>query len=96
MAWTRGTPCATGWGVGAFGRMLNAQLPVEARVLDVGCGTGQLTNFLGLRYGRTVIGGDLCLAPLRVAQDFRERFSINNAHFVQLKPVPTAVRARSV
>jgi len=71
-------------GVGAFERMLNAQLPVEARVLDVGCGTGQLTNFLGLRYGRTVIGGDLCLAPLRVAQDFRERFSINNAHFVQL------------
>lgn len=70
-------------GVGAFERMLDAQLPVEARVLDIGCGTGQLTNFLGLRYGRTVIGADLCLAPLRLAQGFRERFSVNNTHFVQ-------------
>jgi SAM-dependent methyltransferase len=35
-------------------------------------------------WGRTVIGADLCLNSLRLAKSFRERCSINNAHFVQM------------
>ncbi|MBI3491760.1 MAG: carbamoyltransferase, partial [Acidobacteria bacterium] len=31
---------------GLFARLLNEQIPYDARVLEVGCGTGQLTNFL--------------------------------------------------
>jgi SAM-dependent methyltransferase len=69
---------------GVFARLLDEQLPRPAMVLDAGCGTGQLSNFLGLGWGRTVIGGDLCLNSLRLAKAFRDRYSIANAQFVQM------------
>jgi len=33
-----------------FARILNDQLPFDARVLEVGCGTGQLANYLGIAH----------------------------------------------
>jgi SAM-dependent methyltransferase len=66
-----------------FARLLDQQAPHGAKILEIGCGTGQMTNFLGMGWGRTVIGGDLCMNSLRLGKDFRDRFSINNAHFVQ-------------
>jgi SAM-dependent methyltransferase len=79
---------------GVFARLLDEQLPRPALVLEAGCGTGQLTNFLGMGWGRTVIGADLCLNSLRLAKAFRDRCSIQNAHFVQMNlfrpPFPDA------
>src|SRR5438552_4029026 len=46
---------------GVFARLLDEQIPRPALVLEAGCGTGQLSNFLGLNWGRTVIGADWCL-----------------------------------
>src|SRR5690349_12719061 len=46
---------------GLFARLLDEEVPFGARVLECGCGTGQLTNFLGLTWGRTVFGTDVCL-----------------------------------
>jgi SAM-dependent methyltransferase len=69
---------------GVFARLLDEQLPRPALVLEAGCGTGQLTNFLGMGWGRTVIGADLCLNSLRLAKSFRDRCSIANAQFVQM------------
>jgi SAM-dependent methyltransferase/uncharacterized protein YbaR (Trm112 family) len=69
---------------GVFARLLEEQLPRPALVLEAGCGTGQLSNFLGMGWGRTVIGADLCLNSLRLAKSFRDRCSINNAQFVQM------------
>ena len=69
---------------GVFARLLDEQLPRPAVVLEAGCGTGQLSNFLGMNWGRTVIGADLCLNSLRLAKSFRDRCSINNVHFVQM------------
>ena len=69
---------------GVFARLLDEQLPRPAVIFEVGCGTGQLSNFLGMRPYRTVVGGDICLNSLRLAKSFRDRFSINNAHFVQM------------
>jgi SAM-dependent methyltransferase/uncharacterized protein YbaR (Trm112 family) len=68
---------------GVFAHLLDEQLPRPSTVLEVGCGTGQLTNFLGMSWGRTVIGADLCLNSLRLAKSFRDRFSIANTQFVQ-------------
>jgi SAM-dependent methyltransferase len=69
---------------GVFARLLDQQLPRPAMVLEAGCGTGQLSNFLGMGWGRTVIGGDICLNSLRLAKSFRDRSSIANAHFLQM------------
>jgi SAM-dependent methyltransferase len=67
-----------------FAAMLDAQLPDGAVVLEAGCGTGQLTNYLGLSWKRRVIGGDMCINSLRLAKGFRDRFRINNAAFLQM------------
>src|SRR5688572_24388843 len=69
---------------GVFARLLDKQLPRSAMVLEAGCGTGQLSNFLGMGWDRTVIGADLCLNSLRLAKSFRDRCSIENVHFVQM------------
>jgi SAM-dependent methyltransferase len=70
--------------LGVFGRMLDEQIPHDAKILEVGCGTGQMTNFLAMGWGRTCVGADLCMNSLGLAKGFRDRFSINNAHFVQI------------
>jgi SAM-dependent methyltransferase len=63
---------------------LDAQLPTRAVVLEAGCGTGQLTNFLGLSPGRRVFGGDICLNSLGLANRFRRKHAIANAAFLQM------------
>jgi SAM-dependent methyltransferase/uncharacterized protein YbaR (Trm112 family) len=67
-----------------FGNMLDSQIPQDAVVLEAGCGTGQLTNFLGMSWRRRVFGGDICLNSLRLAKAFRDRYSIRNAAFLQM------------
>ena len=52
---------------GIFARLLDEQIPYGARVLEIGCGTGQLSNFLGMRWGRAVFGTDLCMNSLQLA-----------------------------
>ena len=69
---------------GIFARLLDEQIPQGASVLEVGCGTGQLTNFLGMHWNRRVLGSDLCLNSLRLASAFRRRCQIRNAGFVQM------------
>lgn len=68
---------------GGFARLLSEQIPHGALVLEVGCGTGQLSNFLGLRWGRTVFGTDICLHSLRLAESFRDRHAIGSVAFLQ-------------
>src|SRR5262249_15277844 len=67
-----------------FAALLDEQIPPGAVVLEVGCGTGQLTNFLGMHWNRRVVGADLCMNSLRLGNSFRERFAIVNAAFVQI------------
>lgn len=69
---------------GIFARLLDEQITAGSLVLEVGCGTGQLTNFLGLSWKRKVFGVDMCLNSLRLAKGFRDRFSVNQAAFLQM------------
>jgi|SRR5712671_5942030 len=65
-----------------FARWLDEQLPLSGLVLEAGCGTGQLTNFLSLSQRHTV-GLDFSAASLAIATAFRDRFALEHAHFVQ-------------
>src|SRR5262249_20683942 len=68
---------------GLFARLLNEQIPYGARVVDVGCGTGQFTNFLAIAH-RTVLGVDVCLNSLRLAEKFKEDHGLDRAGFAQM------------
>lgn len=65
-----------------FARMLNQQIPKNARVIEIGCGTGQLTNYLSI-CGRKVIGIDITENSLKLAQDFSQRFGLSS-EFIQM------------
>src|SRR5215207_9679888 len=80
---------------GVFARLLDEQIPHTAKVLEVGCGTGQMTNFLGMGWGRTCVGADLCMNSLRLAKGSRDRFSINNANFIQINLFSPPLKAAS-
>jgi len=68
---------------GVFARLLDEQIPFGARVLECGCGTGQLSCFLGIAH-RTVFGTDLSLSSLALAQDFRRRHDLQRVFFLQM------------
>ena len=80
---------------GVVARLLDEQISHTATVLEVGCGTGQLSNFLGMGWGRTAIGADLCMNSLKLAKSFRDRCSINNAYFMQMNLFRPPFRAES-
>lgn len=66
-----------------FGAWLDQAISPFATVLEVGCGTGQMTNFIGMVNTRTVIGVDQSIASLTLGQKFRDQFGLGNVHFVQ-------------
>ncbi|MBI4447232.1 MAG: methyltransferase domain-containing protein [Acidobacteria bacterium] len=78
---------------GVFARLLDEQIPFGSRVLDCGCGTGQLSNFLAIAH-RTVFGTDICLNSLALANQFKRENRLERVHFLQMNlfaPVfPTA------
>ena len=68
---------------GLFAKLLDDQIPIGARVLEAGCGTGQLTAFLSIA-NRTVVGADMCLNSLTMAKRFRDANMLRSAHFMQM------------
>lgn len=65
-----------------FTRALDDHIPPRARVVELGCGTGQMSLFLGLA-GRQVVGVDLSLASLKIAEDFRRKAGIPSVRLVR-------------
>jgi len=63
-------------------RMLDQAIPEDARVLDLGCGTGQMTLFLA-REQRLLVGADLTRASLALARTAARRFGVARALFVE-------------
>ncbi len=66
----------------AFARLLDEAIAPDAKVLDVGCGTGQLSLFLATG-DRLVIGADLTRASLELAAEAARRFGVTRVHFVE-------------
>ncbi len=68
---------------GRFARLLDEQVPPGARIIECGCGTGQLSNFLSIA-NRSVFGADMCLNSLRLGQAFARRHHLDRVRFVQM------------
>src|SRR5690348_7472209 len=74
-------------------RLLDAAIPLDARVLEVGCGTGQLAIFLASS-GRSVVGADFSLPSLRLARQTAARCGVD-ASFVGCDLRSPALRPES-
>lgn len=79
---------------GILARLLDEQIPLNIRVLEVGCGTGQLSNFLGIS-PRTVFGTDICLNSLNIADEFRARNNLDRVGFYQMDLFKPAFKSES-
>lgn len=77
LAWLRGRAERS-----PFARMLDAAIPGDARIAEVGCGTGQMSLYLA-RADRVVVGVDLTLASLKLAEAARRRFALSGVRFVE-------------
>jgi SAM-dependent methyltransferase len=66
----------------AFARSLDRAIPGDARVVEVGCGTGQMSLYLATA-DRLVVGADLTAASLELAARAARRFGVRRAYFVE-------------
>lgn len=63
-------------------RLLDAAIPGDATVLEVGCGTGQMSVFLA-RADRLVVGADLTRASLALGREASLRHDVAGVRFVE-------------
>ncbi len=66
----------------AFAQALDAAIPGDATVLEMGCGTGQLSLFLASA-DRVVVGADLTRASLELAEGAAQRLGVAGVRFVE-------------
>ena len=66
-----------------FAKMLDDEIPMGAKVLEAGCGTGQLSIFLS-RYNRQIYGIDLSKGSLIEATKFMKKNSISNVKLYRM------------
>ena len=65
-----------------FARLIDRAIPGDARILDLGCGTGQMCLYLA-HADRIVIGADLTRASLQLGTAAARRFGLERVLFVE-------------
>jgi SAM-dependent methyltransferase len=65
-----------------FARLLDEAIPSDARIVDAGCGTGQMCLYLA-RADRLVVGADLTRASLALGAAAAARFGVERVQFVE-------------
>ena len=66
----------------AFARLIDRAIPGDARIVDVGCGTGQMCLYLASA-DRVVVGADLTRASLALGAAAAARFGLDRVQFVE-------------
>jgi ubiquinone/menaquinone biosynthesis C-methylase UbiE len=66
----------------AFAQLLDEAIPGDARILEVGCGTGQMSLFLA-RADRLIVATDLSRPSLELGADAARRFGVDRILFVE-------------
>src|SRR5437762_7600385 len=65
-----------------FARLIDEAIPGDARIVEIGCGTGQMCLYLA-RADRVVIGADLTRASLLLAAAAARRFGLDQVQFIE-------------
>jgi SAM-dependent methyltransferase len=65
-----------------FVRLLDQAIPGDARIVEIGCGTGQMSLYLA-RAERVVIGADLTRGALLLGAAAAKRFGLDRVRFVE-------------
>ena len=65
-----------------FAQLLDDAIPADARVVEIGCGTGQMSLYLA-HADRVVVGADISRAALRLGRAAARRFDITGVRFVE-------------
>jgi 2-polyprenyl-3-methyl-5-hydroxy-6-metoxy-1,4-benzoquinol methylase/uncharacterized protein YbaR (Trm112 family) len=79
-------------GRSAFARLLDTAISGDARVADLGCGTGQMCLYLA-RADRTIVGADLARASLQLGASAARRYGLDRVAFVETDLQRIALRA---
>src|SRR5216117_2893711 len=77
-----------------FARLLDQAIPGDARILEIGCGTGQMSLYL-TRADRLVIGADLTRTSLELAVAAAHRFKLDRVLFLETDLHHPGLRAGS-
>jgi 2-polyprenyl-3-methyl-5-hydroxy-6-metoxy-1,4-benzoquinol methylase/uncharacterized protein YbaR (Trm112 family) len=75
-----------------FARLLDEAIPGDARIVEIGCGTGQMSLYLA-HADRIVIGADLTRASLLLGAAAARRFAVQRALFVETDIASAGLRA---
>ena len=75
-------------------RLLEQAIPGDARVLELGCGTGQMSLFLATA-DRVVVGADLTRASLELAAGAAARYDLRGVRFVETDLRAPGLRAEA-
>jgi SAM-dependent methyltransferase len=78
----------------AFSCLLDRAIAGDARIVEVGCGTGQMCLFLS-RADRAVVGADLTRASLRLGAAAAQRFGLDRVRFVETDLRQPGLKARA-
>jgi SAM-dependent methyltransferase len=76
----------------AFAQLLDRSIPGDARVAEVGCGTGQMSLFLA-HADRTLVASDLSRPSLLLGAAAARRFGIDQVQFVETDLHRSALRS---
>ena len=79
---------------GRFARLLDEQVPPGARIIECGCGTGQLSQFLQLNNNH-VLGVDMSIGSLKLALEHKRRNQLPRSAFAQMNIFDLAIKDRS-
>lgn len=77
---------------GVFAHLLSEQIPINAKVLEVGCGTAQLSNYLAATTMAHLYAADMTMASLRLGQSFAARNNIPGITFLQMNLFRPCIR----
>ena len=89
------TGCAPRAERSEFARLLDRAIPGDATILEIGCGTGQMSLYLA-RADRTVVGADLTRASLQLGGAAARRFGVERGAFRRDRSQPAGARRRRV